>query len=295
MHSLKKIKVAILGSGNIGTDLLMKILRSDYLECSLFIGRNLASSGMQKANAKGVPISDQGIDAILKNPHICQILFDATNAASHLIHAPLLKQLGIIAIDMTPSQVGKICVPAINETECLDFDNINMITCGGQASIPLAYTLKKYLPEIEYIETVSSIASRSAGPGTRANIDEYIDNTEKGLQDLAKCKTVKAILNLNPAIPCIDMQTTVFAKIDKCDMQKILKPIEEMEKKIQGYVPGYHIIVPPTYENGRIIVTVRVQGLGDYLPKYSGNLDIINCAAISMAESFAKKILNKKI
>lgn len=288
MTSGIKLKVAILGSGNIGTDLLLKILRSNHLECTIFIGRNLASPGMQKANSHNVPISDQGIDAITQNPTICDLVFDATTAASHLIHAPILRKLGIKCIDMTPSQFGKMCVPAINGKECLASDNINMVTCGGQASTPLAYTLMKHVPGIEYIETVSSIASRSAGPGTRANIDEYIDNTEMGIQELSGCKNVKAILNLNPAVPCIDMQTTVFAKVRECDAKKLEAPIREMEEKIQTYVPGYRIVVPPVFENGRIMVMVRVQGLGDYLPKYAGNLDIINCAAISMAEEYAK-------
>jgi acetaldehyde dehydrogenase (acetylating) len=284
----KKLRIAILGSGNIGTDLLMKVLRSEYLECTLFIGRNLSSPGMRKANSHNVHISDKGIDAIKSNPQICDLVFDATTAASHKIHAPILKELGIIAIDMTPSQHGKICIPAINGKDCLKADNINMVTCGGQASTPLAYTLMKTYPEIEYIETVSSIASKSAGPGTRANIDEYIENTEKGIQEMSGCKNVKAVLNLNPATPCIDMQTTVFAAVKNCDISKIVKPIRDMEAQIQQYVPGYRIVVPPVFENGRIMVMVRVQGLGDYLPKYAGNLDIINCAAISMAEEYSK-------
>jgi acetaldehyde dehydrogenase len=189
---------------------------------------------------------------------------------------------------MTPSQFGKICIPAISGKECLNEDNINMVTCGGQASTPLAYTLMKNIPEIEYIETVSSIASRSAGPGTRANIDEYIENTEKGISEMTGCKKVKAVLNLNPATPCIDMQTTVFASVKECDAKKLEAPIRLMEAQIQKYVPGYRVVVPPVFENGRIMVMVRVQGLGDYLPKYAGNLDIINCAAISMAEEYAK-------
>lgn len=293
MPNNKKLRVAILGSGNIGTDLLMKILRSDLLECSLFIGRNLASPGMKKANSHQVPISDQGIDAITSNQNICDLVFDATTASSHSIHAPMFRKLGIKAIDMTPSQFGKICVPAINGKESLNYDNINMITCGGQASTPLAYTLMQQVPDIEYIETVSSIASRSAGPGTRANIDEYIENTEKGLRELTGCKNVKAILNLNPATPCIDMQTTVFAKVKDCDAKKLELPIRAMEERIQKYVPGYKVVVPPVFENGRIMVMVRVQGLGDYLPKYAGNLDIINCAAISMAEEYAKNHRSK--
>jgi len=288
---MKKVNVGIIGSGNIGTDLLIKILRSDILNCSIFIGRNLSSAGMKKANDLGVKISDKSIDAIIENPKICDIIFDATTASFHKQHAKVFKDLGIKAIDMTPSQVGKICVPAINLKETLNADNINMITCGGQASIPLAYTLKNLLPEIDYIETVSSISSRSAGPGTRANLDEYIHNTEKGLRDLAGCENVKAILNLNPAIPCIDMQTTVFAKVDSCNnIEEVKSAIKDIENKIKKYVPGYNIVVPPIFENNRIMVMVRVQGLGDYLPSYAGNLDIINCAAITMAEEYAKQL-----
>lgn len=243
---------------------------------------------MQKANSQGVHISDKGIDAIKNNPKICDLVFDATTASSHKLHAPVFKELGIKAIDMTPSQIGKICVPAINGSGSISENNINMITCGGQASTPLAYVLMKTIPGIEYIETVSSIASRSAGPGTRANIDEYIENTEMGIRELTGCKNVKAILNLNPATPCIDMQTTVFAKVKECDTKLLEGPIFAMERNIQKYVPGYKIVVPPVFENGRIMVMVRVQGLGDYLPKYAGNLDIINCAAIAMAEEYAK-------
>jgi acetaldehyde dehydrogenase (acetylating) len=285
----KKLKVAILGSGNIGTDLLIKALRSEYLECTMFIGRNLSSPGMKKASALGVWISDQSINAIVKNPEKCDLVFDATSAYYHKQHAPILKELGIKAIDLTPSQIGSICSPAINLSEIAASDNVNMITCGGQASIPIAYTLKKFEPSVEYIEVVSSIASRSAGPGTRANIDEYIDNTEAGIRQLTGCSNVKAILNLNPAVPCIDMQTTIFAKAPKCDIQKLKVAVEQMAQTIRRYVPGYNVVVAPVYENGRIMVMVRVRGLGDYLPQYAGNLDIINCAAIAVAEDYAKR------
>lgn len=285
---VKKLKVGILGSGNIGTDLLIKILRSDYLDCTMFIGRNLSSPGMKKASSLGIQISDQSIDAIKKNPELFDIVFDATSAYFHKIHAPIFKELGIVAIDMTPSQVGTICVPAINIEDTFKSDNVNMITCGGQASIPIAYILKKTEPSIEYIEVVSSIASRSAGPGTRANLDEYTYNTEMGLRELVGCENVKAILNLNPAIPCIDMQTTIFAKTDTCDIEKLKVAVEDMAVKIREYVPGYEVVVSPVFEKGRIMVMIRAQGLGDYLPKYAGNLDIINCAAIAVAEQFAK-------
>ena len=287
-----KLKVAILGSGNIGTDLLIKILRSDLLECFLFVGRNLSSAGMQKASSLGVKISDRSIDAIIESKDEIDLVFDATSAASHKKHALVFKELKIKCIDMTPSQVGDICVPAINGVECLNSDNINMITCGGQASIPMAYTLYKNIKGIKYIEVVSIVASKSAGSGTRANIDEYIENTEAGIKTLTGCSNVKAILNLNPATPCINMQTTIYVQVDEVDkgmVEGLKTPVKEMEGVIQKYVPGYEVIIPPVYENGRILVMVKCRGLGDYLPRYAGNLDIINCAAIDMAEEYAKK------
>lgn len=290
---MQKLRAAILGTGNIGTDLLVKVLRSDYLDCTYFVGRNLSSPGMAKASSLGVRISDKSIDGIIAHKDEIDLVFDATSAFHHKKHAPIFEDLGIKCIDMTPSQVGAICIPAINGDECLRSNNINMITCGGQASIPMAYTLFKNVPNIEYIEVVSSIASKSAGPGTRANIDEYIFNTEAGLQKLTGCKRVKAILNLNPANPCINMQTTIYAKTDHQDISHLEPHVREMEGMIQRYVPGYEVIVPPVYENGRVLVMVRCKGLGDFLPKYAGNLDIINCAAVAMAEGYAKEMDRK--
>lgn len=288
----KKLKVAVLGSGLIGTDLLVKILRSKFLECSVFIGRNLQSQGMAKAASLGVRVSDLSIGEIIKNPDCCELVFDATSAQSHKAHAPVLEKLGKIAIDLTPAGVGHMCVPAVNLDECVNYKNVNMITCGGQASIPLAYVIGQVYPNIEYIEVVSTIASRSAGPATRINLDEYVETTEKGLKFFSRAQKTKAILILNPAQPCINMQTTVIAKMANPDLEKIKSGIEKMVKKIQDYVPGYQLVVPPTVENNRVIIMIRAQGLGDYLPCYSGNLDIINCAAIATAEKYARaKIL----
>jgi len=287
---MEKVKVAILGSGNIGTDLLIKILRSEFLECSLFIGRNLSSRGMSKAVSLGVKVSDQGIDAIVNDPKCCDIVFDCTSAMSHEKHAPIFKELGIIAIDLTPAKLGPFCIPAINLEDTIGELNVNMITCGGQASIPLAWVIGQTQKNVEYVEVVSTIASKSAGPATRLNLDEYIETTEKGVQMYSGCPKTKAILNLNPAEPCIDMQTTVYAKVPKPDMKALNKGVEEMIAKIRRYVPSYDLVVPPTYENERIIMTIRVRGLGDFLPTYAGNLDIINCAAIAVAEEFAKSL-----
>lgn len=287
----KKLRIGILGTGNIGTDLLIKVLRSDLLECVAFVGRNLNSTGMRKALELGVPISDKSINAFSDGLFDVDLVFDATSAAQHQKHAPIFKQLGILAIDMTPSQVGDLCVPAINLADCSNSKNLNMITCGGQSSLPIAHTLKQVVPDISYIEVVSAISSSSAGPGTRANLDEYINNTEAALLHFTGCESAKVILNLNPAMPNIDMQTTIFAKVDDCNIDKVKLAIDECVSNIQQYVPGYRLVVGPVFESGRIMVMVRVSGLGDYLPSYAGNLDIINCAAIAMAEEYTKRAL----
>jgi acetaldehyde dehydrogenase (acetylating) len=285
---MQKLRVAILGSGNIGTDLLIKIQRSSYLECVLFIGRNLSSPGMAKAIAMGVRVSDESIHAIEKDPDAVDLVFDATSAKDAAHHWAILEKLGKIVVDMTPAKLGSLCIPAVNLDEAVKQRNVNMITCGGQASIPMAYVIGKTQKNVEYIEVVSSIASRSAGPATRLNLDEYIDTTEMGLSMFSNVKRTKAILNLNPADPCIDMQTTIFAQVENPDMEALSKEVDIMIEAIGQYVPGYSLLVAPIYENGRIVIMVKAQGLGDYLPKYAGNLDIINCAAIAVAEQYSK-------
>jgi acetaldehyde dehydrogenase len=286
---MKKLKVAILGSGNIGTDLLVKIQRSEFLECSMFIGRNLSSAGMTKAIDMGVRVSDKSINAIIEEPENCDIVFDCTSAKDAVAHWKILEKLGKFVIDLTPAKIGILCIPAVNLQEAIKHQNVNMVTCGGQASIPIAYVLGKTQKNIEYIEVVSSIASRSAGPATRLNLDEYVDTTELGVRTFSGVEKTKAILNLNPAQPCIDMQTTIFAKVKEANMDALKKELDIMVAQIKAYVPGYHILVNPIYENGRIVVMVKALGLGDYLPKYAGNLDIINCAAIAVAEEYSKQ------
>jgi acetaldehyde dehydrogenase (acetylating) len=285
---MKKLRVAILGSGNIGTDLLIKVQRSYFLTCVLFVGRNLSSPGMAKAINLGVKVSDESIDGIIKNSDIIDLIFDATSAKDAKHHWEIIEKIGKIVIDMTPAKLGALCIPAVNLEDIIKDRNINMITCGGQASIPMAYAIGRSQKNIQYIEVVSSIASRSAGPATRLNLDEYVDTTEQGIKQFAKVPKAKAILNLNPAEPCIDMQTTIFALVENPDMVKLNIEINEILVKIQSYVPGYTLLVPPIYENGRIVIMIKAQGLGDYLPKYAGNLDIINCAAIAVAEKFSK-------
>ncbi len=285
---MKKIRVAIIGSGNIGTDLLIKVQRSEYLTCVLFVGRNLSSPGMAKAINLGIKVSDESIDGIVKNADNIDLVFDATSAKDAKYHWEVIEKLGKIVIDMTPAKLGALCIPAVNLEDIINEKNINMITCGGQASIPMAYAIGKSQKNIQYIEVVSSIASRSAGPATRLNLDEYVDTTEQGIKIFTQVPNAKAILNLNPAEPCIDMQTTIFALVENPDMEKLELEINQILVKIQSYVPGYSLLVPPMYENGRIVIMVKAQGLGDYLPKYAGNLDIINCAAIAVAEKFSK-------
>jgi acetaldehyde dehydrogenase len=287
----KKLRVAILGTGNIGTDLLIKVMRSKSLHCSLFVGRNFRSDGMQKASNLGVNISDRGLDAIVQQADDIDLVFDATSATAHLENWSVLERLGKKVIDMTPAKVGKLCVPAINSDEIISAraTNINMVTCGGQASVPIANAIASVQSDIEYIEVASSIASRSAGPATRANLDEYIETTELALLKFTGARHAKAILILNPARPPIDMQTTIYAKIANPNLSAIRDSVNDMMKRIIAYVPGYQLIVPPTIEGDKVTTTVKVLGNGDYLPRYAGNLDIINCAAIGIAETIARQ------
>jgi acetaldehyde dehydrogenase (acetylating) len=290
MHLSNKLKIAIIGTGNIGTDLMVKVMRTPGMTCTLFAGRNFNSTGMKRANALGVPISDRGIEAIVNNPDICDVVFDCTSAHAHMEHWPILDKLGKTVIDLTPAKLGELCVPAINAEKCVATRarNVNMVTCGGQASIPIAFAISQVHSQIDYIEVASSIASRSAGPATRQNLDEYIETTQDALMTLTGAKHTKAILILNPATPPIDMQTTIYAKINNPDLPGIQAAVIDMVEKIKQYVPGDKLILPPTIQDNKIVTTIKVVGAGDYLPQYAGNLDIINCAAIAMAELIAK-------
>ena len=287
----KNFRVAILGSGNIGTDLMMKVQKSKYLKCEVFIGRSSNSRGMMKAIESGIKISDKSIQYIIENSEDIDLVFDATSAKDHIMHSKILKKLGIRCIDLTPAKVGPMCVPSVNAKECLTEMNINMISCGGQASIPIAKAIANTHKDVDYIEVVSSIASKSAGPATRRNLDEYIKTTSEGLKYFSGAIKTKSILNLNPAVPHINMVTTILAKVKKPNIKKLEKEVTKFVSKVHDYVPGYELIFGPSLENDRIVIMLKVRGLGDYLPKYAGNLDIINCAAIAMAEEYSK---NKK-
>lgn len=289
-----KVKVGIIGTGNIGTDLLMKIQRSEILECAIFCGRNPDSEGLRLADSLGINTSCESIKAIQDNPDLCRIVFDATSAKYHLQHAPILKKLKKFTIDLTPSQVGRMCVPVVNIEDCLGSENVNLVTCGGQATIPIAKQIMKVHPKTEYIEIISSISSKSAGLGTRANIDEFTQTTRDAIRYFTGVPKAKAIIILNPAEPPVLMHSTVYAKIKKPNVEALKKEIYSIAKKVQAYVPGYKITLGPLAECGRLTVMLEVLGLGDYLPKYSGNLDIITCAAVRIAEEYAlKKVLKK--
>lgn len=255
----------------------------------MFVGRNLNSPGLAKANAMGVRISDRSIQALAEESDAYDLVFDATSAMDHVKHWEVLKKLGKVVIDLTPARIGAMCVPAINLEACLGQSNINMVTCGGQASTPLAHAIGVTHESVEYIEVVSSIASRSAGPATRLNLDEYIETTEGAIKQFSGCARAKTILILNPAVPCVNMQTTVLAKVAKPNIEALKMEVEKVVARLKTYVPGYELLLGPIFEGGRIVIMVKVQGLGDYLPKYSGNLDIINCAAIATAEAFGRR------
>lgn len=282
---MKKIKVAILGTGNIGTDLLLKSLKKNFIEVVAFVGRRIDSPTMKIARDKGVLVSDKGIKYFIDNPNVCDVVFDCTNAFDAIEHADVMKNQGVKVIDLTPSKVGELCVPDINGDIVLKTHNINMITCGGQTSIPLLHLLAKRCGGLEYIELVSQISSKSAGMATRINIDEYIRTTRNAIAKFTGCNNTKVILNLNPADPCVDMQSTMFVKTKHMDLDNLSEEIADKIEELKTYVPHYEIVLSPTANESSILVlSVRVRGSGDYLPEYAGNLDIINCAAIREVE-----------
>lgn len=290
---MKKAKAAIIGSGNIGMDLMFKVLKNQFLEMSLLVGLSNDSPRLARAGEMGVPISNQGIQAIIDNPSSCDIVFDATTAKAHLEHARILKGLGKRVIDLTPAGVGAWVVPAFNLEENLDADNINLISCGGQAVIPIIGAIGRIVP-VEYAEAVAANSSKSVGPGTRANIDEYTQHTREGMIKVGGAKTAKAIIVINPADPPIIMHNTVFCVAERLDENletAIRASIGDMLGVIQGYVPGYRLTAEPQFDYTRRMVTVplEVEGAGDYLPAYAGNLDIITQAGVHVAAEIARK------
>jgi len=288
---MKKAKVAIIGTGNIGSDLLVKIQKSLFLQCTAFCGRNSESEGIKKADRMGVVTSCDSIKYIQENPYVCDIVFDATSAKVHRYNAPILEELGKFVIDLTPSKIGLQCIPVINMDEGLQAKNVNMITCGGQAAVPIARAIMNVHPEIEYIEVASSVSSKSVGPGTRINVDEYTQATKDALIKFSGVSKAKAIISINPAEPPIIMHNTIYAVVSNPDIDKITESVLLVEASIQSYVPGYRVSLRPVYESGRIVTMVQVIGAGDFLPTYAGNLDIITAAGIRVAEEYSKRNL----
>jgi acetaldehyde dehydrogenase len=293
---LSKVKVAVLGSGNIGTDLMIKLGRSELLELTAVIGIDPQSDGLRRAREMGYAGVATGIDGFLADPELeADIVFDATSAKAHLYNAKVLKEAGIKVIDMTPAAVGPYVCAAVNIDEHLEKDNINLITCGGQATIPMVHAVNRVSP-VEYAEIVATISSKSAGPGTRANIDEFTETTSRAIEVVGGAKKGKAIMILNPAEPPIMMRDTVYTLVEegKMDEEGIRKSIAEMTEVVQSYVPGYQLRTEPIFEGNKVTIFIQVEGAGDYLPKYSGNLDIMTAAGVKIAEEFAKNLLKKE-
>lgn len=291
---MQKLKVGIIGSGNIGTDLMIKLGRSNTLELTTMIGIDPQSDGLRKARELGIHAIENGIEGFLKQPDLADILFDATSAKAHIHHANVLGKLGKKVIDLTPAALGPFVVPSVNLGKHLDVPNVNMITCGGQATIPIVHAVNE-ISKVEYAEIVATIASKSAGPGTRANIDEFTVTTAKGIENIGGAEKGKAIIILNPADPPIIMRDTVYCLVKEGEMDEatISQSIEKMVKKIKEYVPGYRLRAEPIFDGNQVTVFIEVEGAGDYLPNYSGNLDIMTSSAVKVAEELAKKQLTK--
>ncbi|APG49412.1 acetaldehyde dehydrogenase (acetylating) [Phaeobacter porticola] len=282
------LRTAIIGSGNIGCDVLCKVQRSALLDCTLFAGRNAASPGLALARTRGVPVTDRGAEGLFAALDTFDLVFDATSSAAHQAHAPMLEAAGKVVVNLTPAPNGALCVPSLNGDDLLTARNINMITCGGQASIPIAQAMTEANPDIHYVEVVSSISAESAGPATRLNLNHYIETTESALRQFTGCSNVKAILNINPAKPNVYMQTAISALAAQHDLAATEAAIAKAVTQLRAAVPGYDVIVEPHVTGDRLFTMVRVTGAGDYLDPSAGNLDIITAAATRMAEAIAR-------
>ena len=290
---MKKIKVAIVGPGNIGTDLLYKIHRSPFMQLEYMAGIDPASEGLRIASEMGVKVSCNGIEELLADPQV-KIIFEATSAKVHLTNAPRYKRAGKIAIDLTPAAVGPFTVPVVNMQDRIKEQNVNLVTCGGQATVPIVAAIGQ-VQSVHYAEIVSTISSKSAGPGTRQNIDEFTQTTASALQLIGRAGKGKAIIILNPADPPIMMRNTIYCKVDDPDMEQIQASVFKMVSRLQEYVPGYKLIMPPIWDGEKVTTMIEVTGAGDYLPSYAGNLDIITAAAVRVGDSFSKQLLNGEI
>ncbi|HWI50382.1 MAG TPA: acetaldehyde dehydrogenase (acetylating) [Rummeliibacillus sp.] len=285
---MAKLKVAIIGSGNIGTDLMYKVERSDYLEMSVMVGIDPESEGLRRAKNRGYVTIVNGIDGLVEQSKFFDIVFDATTAKAHVNHSEKVIALGKRMVDLTPAAIGPFVVPAANLAQHVEENNVNMVTCGGQATIPIVHAIHRVV-DVEYAEIVATVASKSAGPGTRANIDEFTRTTAKAIVEVGGAQKGKAIIILNPAEPPIIMRDTVHVLVKEEGKEKeIISSIEEIVKTVQEYVPGYRMTSEPIFEGNKVSVFLEVKGAGDFFPEYSGNLDIMTAAAVQVGNEIAK-------
>lgn len=295
----QKIRCALIGPGNIGTDLLAKLQRSPVLEPVWMVGIDPDSDGLKRARELGIKTTAEGVDGLL--PHVkadnVQIAFDATSAYVHAENSRKLNELGVMMIDLTPAAIGPYCVPPVNLKEHIGKRemNVNMVTCGGQATIPMVYAVSRVQP-VDYAEIIATVSSRSAGPGTRKNIDEFTRTTAAAVARVGGARQGKAIIVINPADPPLIMRDTVHClTADTPDEARITDSILAMIEEVQRYVPGYRLVNGPVFDGRRVSVYLEVAGLGDYLPRYAGNLDIMTAAAARTAEMFAEELIAGRI
>ncbi len=287
---------AIVGSGNIGTDLMYKLMRSPHIEPRYMIGVDPDSEGLKRASAEGLEASHEGVDWLLARPELPDIVFEATSAYVHVRNAPRYKEAGIRAVDLTPAARGPFVVPPANLLAHIDEMNVNMVTCGGQATIPMVHAVSRVV-DVDYAEIVATVSSTSAGPGTRQNIDEFTRTTSRAVEVVGGAERGKAIIILNPAEPPLIMRDTIYCSLPAgADADKIAASILEIAADVQTYVPGYRLLAEPQFDlefhddgRGRVAIFVEVEGAGDFLPPYAGNLDIMTAAATKVGDEISKE------